>query len=53
MTVVFRAVKPVISKAENRLSEMYGSKVFIRTLEFDAFSCPHDFELDNIRIDLY
>ena len=49
----FRGVRYVVDKAERRLSEMYGSAIRIRTIRFDAYPCPLDFELDNIIIDLY
>ena len=52
LTNDFRCVKGFVKRAEKKLSDMYGEKIVISSLEFDAYTCPSDFELDNIKLHL-
>ena len=52
LSFCFSGVKSFIIKAEKKLSDMYGENITIRSLEFDAYTCPNDFELDNIKLHL-
>ena len=48
-----RSVKNFIQRAETQLSRWFKTTLKIRSLEFDAYACPKEFEVDNVKLHIY